>query len=359
MKNKKFVLFFLVTLVVIVAAGIVTKLRAPQTTIEKTLLFPGLADRINEVSRITVRGDEKSVELIKKDDDWLVASSANYPAIFNKVRAVAINLSQLKIVDEKTNKPVLYNRLGVEDPGQKNARSSLLTLYNDAGETLANVIVGIPRQSSGSKPGLYVRLPEEKTALLVEGQLDISAEDNQWYIRDLINIPEAVIKRVDISYPEGEVFSIFKDDRQQPDYETTDPTAEHTSVSKIIINRIAKGLEELRAEGVTSPEIFTFPDEVIRTTYTTFDGIITTIRLARVDGKAYARFSFSVDEELAAEADAAAAASEMAETEDIPPVSEVVANLSARIEGWIYRIPDFKYEAMTTNLDRLKQSADM
>ncbi|HKK15662.1 MAG TPA: DUF4340 domain-containing protein, partial [Gammaproteobacteria bacterium] len=254
MKNKKLVIFFLVTLAVIVTAGIVSSLRSPQSTVEKTLLFPGLSDKINQVSRITVSGDKKSVELVEEGGDWRVASSANYPAIFSKVRSVALNLSHMKIIDEKTSNPEFYDRLSVEDPNQKEARSLLLTLENNAGETLAKIIVGQPRQSSSSKPGLYVRLPGEKTALLVEGQLDISAEDTDWYIRDLIDIPSAVVKRVDITYPDGKTFGIFKENRQQPDFDTTDKSAEKSSASKIIINRISKGLEELRADGVKSPD---------------------------------------------------------------------------------------------------------
>lgn len=355
MKNKKLILFFLVTVAVIIAAGIVSKLRAPQSTIEKTLLFPGLADRINEVSRITISSSEKSVELVEEGGDWVVASSANYPAVFGKVRAVALNLSQLKIVDEKTDNPELYGRLGVEDPAQKDARSMLLTLYNDAGESMAEVIVGRPRQSSSSKPGLYVRLPGRQTALLVEGQVDISAEDYDWYIRELINIPSAVVKRVNIAYPNGETFGIFKETRQQPDFETTENDEKLSSAATIIINRIAKGLEELRADGVISRDDFTFPDTTTRTTYTTFDGIITRVKLAKIDDRAYAEFSFSIDEQLAEEADAATAASDAAKEQDIPPVKDVVANLSERIEGWIYQIPDFKYDALTTHLDKLKQ----
>lgn len=356
MKNRKFVIFFLVTMAVIIAAGIVSSLRSPQSTLEKTLLFPGLEGRINEVSRITVTGDNKSVELVEQDGKWLVASSSNYPAIFSKVRATVLNLSHLKIVDEKTSNPEFYDRLGVEDPDQKNARSLLLSVGNNAGETLAKIIVGQPRQSSSSKPGLYVRLPGEKTALLVEGRLDISAENTDWYIRELINMPSAVVKSVDISYPDGKTFGIFKKDRQQPDFDTTDADMEKKSASKIIINRIAKGLEELRADGVRSSADFSFPEDVTRTTFTTFDGIITNIKLAKVDDKPYASFSFSVDEKLAAEADAAMAASDAEAAKDTPSVKEVVSNLSERLEGWVYRIPDFKYEALTTNLDKLKKA---
>jgi hypothetical protein len=351
MKNKKLLIFFLITIAVIVAAGITARIRAPQSSIERELLFPGLADQINNVSKVTIQGNRNTVELLEQDKKWVVKNLDNYPANFNKVRATVINLSQFKIVDEKTDNPELYSRLSVEDPATEHSTSSLITLFNNSDQELISVIIGQQRLSSSSKPGLYIRKPDRKQALLVEGVLDISTTDVDWISRELFHIPSVQVKNVKIQYHDGNMFEINKATKEQPDFDIRGNSGDIPSASKIIINRIATGLEDMRADGVKAVNNFTFPEDSITTTVTTFNGMVVAVKLAQQSGHTYAHFNFSpaaeAPDEIKVRREAAGGGADAVNTE------ELIQQLST-LSNWVYQIPDFKYEALTSDPESIK-----
>ena len=352
MKSNKLVLFFLVTIIVVIAAYVAASKRAPQSSLEKTVLFPGLDRQINNVTKIVVSGQGKMVELVKDNGQWVLASSWHYPALVNKVRAAVINLSELKILDEKTDNPELYTRLGVEDPEQPDAASLLISLHDSNGNPLAELIVGQERLSSSSRPGLYVRKPGEHNALLVEGHLDLSASELDWFDRFLFDISASRIKSIDIIFPDGDTFGIFKEAKEQPDFKTTDTQAASESASKIIINRIATGFEEMRADGIMSAENFEFPEETVRTLASTFDGISIEARLAEIDGQTYGQFMVSGDPDFSGNTTNGQAETGL----EAPSPANEIAALSRKLSGWVYLIPDFKYEALTTTPESLREA---
>lgn len=361
MKSRKLIILLLVTLAVIIAAAITAKLRAPQSSIEKITLFPELASQINDVSRIVVKGNNQVVELKLMGQNWVISSSDNYPALFNKVRATVLNMADLKIVDEKTDNPDLYSHLGVEDPDVKDAQSLLITLYGSSNQERASLITGKPRQSSGSNPGLYVRKPDARTALLVEGVMDISADQTGWFERDLFDIPSDRVNKVTIHYPDGNEFEIFKDSPDQTDYTArgeSDTDIAAISAARIIHQRLANGLQEMRADGVIARDNFTFPEDMITTTVTTFDGLVITAKLANVDEKYYGNFSFTVAPEKLSNTSETAntePASENKPQNKEVDINELAASMNNALSGWVYQLPDFKYETLTTNLDSLKK----
>ena len=362
MKNRKLLILSLVTIIVILAASITAKWHAPETTITKEILFPELESRINDIAAITIKGSKNTVELKQQDELWVLASSDNYPALVNKVRATVINMAELKLLEEKTGNPDMYPRLGVEDPYNNDATSLLITLKTGTGEVTTSIIAGKPRQSAGSKPGLYVRFPDQARALLVEGMIDVSANDYDWFERNLFDIPSGFIKNATIKYADGNSFEIFKERKEEPDFQARGITLE-SSAAKIILTRIGRSMEEMRANGVQSLENFSFPEDAVTTTVTTFDGLIIIARVAKIDNKSYAHFTFAVDPSAQNEENKTAEASE--DTTDTlagltadfkpDPVQEA-KYLTETLSPWVYQIPDFKYEALTSNPGNLQRS---
>jgi hypothetical protein len=359
MKDRKLLLLTLVTLAVITAAAITAKLHAPQSTIAKQSLFPGLANQINDIVEISIRNDRQTVLLKKQGDNWVLESADNYPALFNKVRALVIHLADLKIEEEKTGDPDLYARLGVEDPASKDANSLLITLKSSGNEDVASIIAGKPRQSAGSKPGLYVRLPDQTRALLAEGMLDVSGNPADWFERSLFDIPSNYIKNVTIQNSDGKVFEIYKDQIEQPDFQSRGISGDN-SATKIILARIGRSMEEMRADGVQALDNFSFPEETATTTATTFDGLMITAKTARVDNKSYAHFTFAVDPSATREEESEDLTDTAAESaKDFKPDPQQEAHhLTETLSPWVYQIPDFKYEALTSNPGNLKKPTE-
>ena len=190
MKSNKLKIFALITIVVIVAAIMMNRHRAPTTSVQKQLLFPGLLEKVNDVSSLSLTKQKQSLTLSQIDTKWGIEQADNYPADFGKIRETVIAVAELMILAEKTSNADLYKRLGVEEPSIDGAGSQLLSLHDADGNSLAKLIVGNARHSKSSedKPGLYVRLPDTQTALLVEGRLDVSVDVTNWFKRELFSI---------------------------------------------------------------------------------------------------------------------------------------------------------------------------
>ncbi|NIN61113.1 MAG: DUF4340 domain-containing protein [Gammaproteobacteria bacterium] len=349
MKNKNLIILCAVTLTVIIAAAISSNLQSPREDFEKPILFPELANRINDVSKISIQGPGNTVRLQENNGKWFIASSDNYPAAFDKVRQTVLNMSALKLEEKKTDNPNYYAQLGVEDPGSIKASSHLVTLFDATGNTLASVIIGKARQSSGSSPGLYVRKSGDAQSLLVEGIMEVSSDAADWFDRQLFDIPLEEMKEIVIQYADGNTFEIYKETREQSDFKIRDKD-DVPSAAKIIVRRIASALEEMRANGVRAANNFEFStEESIKTIYKTFDGLIIESLLAKIDDRAYGLFSASHDP-----AQAVMPESDSTDAEELTEkINEYVDTLNDKLSGWVYEIPVFKYEAMTTNIDDL------
>ena len=127
MKSNKFLIFTLVTIAVIIAATMMSRHRAPTTTMEKQLLFPELLEKVNDVSTIELTKQDTSLSLLKHNNQWVIKQADNYPADFGKIRETVIAVAELMILAEKTSNADRYEKLGVEKPSADGANSLLLS----------------------------------------------------------------------------------------------------------------------------------------------------------------------------------------------------------------------------------------
>ena len=341
MKNKKLFIFSAITIILIIVAGIASRMHAPQVKREKELLLPELALRINDIAEITIKGNKRNVDLKKQNESWVIGNADNYPAVFEKVKDTVISLSALKIVAEKTDNPELYSELEVEGPDNPDSRSLLLTLKDATGQTISSIIIGAQKHSkaTGVKPGLYVRRPQEKQALLVEGSFYITDQVTDWLNQNIIDIPSSAIQEVRITHPDGDQLIMNKDAREDPEFNLQGDIKQEKSVFKIILNRISTALEEVRADGVVSADTFEFSDNATITVFKTFEGIIVTVKSEIIDEKPYAHISVTYDSTITTEQSA-----------DIENEAQI---LNSVLSDWVYQIPDFKYEDLTKKLENI------
>lgn len=353
MKNRKLFILSAITIVVIIAASITATLQAPQVKRNKNILLPELASRINDVTVISIKGNQHVLNLRKQNDIWVIENADNYPAIFEKVKDTVISLSTLMILAEKTDNPEFYSRLGVEDPGTNQSRSLLVTLKDNSESEISAIIIGAQRhsKSASSSPGLYVRRPNEAKALLVEGNLRITDNITDWFNRDILDIPSSMIREVSIQHTDGDLLRMMKKNREAPEFELQNYTEQKKSVFKIILNRISKALEELRANGVKSINQFKFPEDAVITQFNTFNGMIINVKSAKVDNKSYAHFSFDIDNSIIQDAD-----DNVEETQTTDRKTSVEAEVriyNSVLSEWVFEIPDFKYQDLTKRLDSI------
>ena len=351
MKRQQLLVLSAMTVVAIVAAGLFTHSRAPQTKIEKEILFPELAGKINDVAHIEIVSEDRIVILQKQDKRWVLQSADNYPAQFDKIKDTVISLSELKILATKTDNPELYPELGVEGLDTEGSASKLLTLSDQSGTILASLIVGKPRKSSAgkSRPNLYVRKPDAKNALLVEGYLQVKSHNTDWYERYVIHIPAARIQDVNILKSNGNHLKIKKPSEGETEFKLV---AGKTASPSVLLNKLATFFEDMRVDGVHKIDSFEFPNNATVTTFTTFNGLLITVKSILIDEKAFAHFSFSTltsKSESTKHTDTTGKEITSSDSGTLS-VEEESRLWNEFLSNWVYEIPDFKFETLDINV---------
>jgi len=337
-KNKLIVLS-LVTVCVIIAASVFVKLRAPQLEKDKPHFFPELAEKIESVNHISIKGYAESINLSRVDNIWVIDEFDAYPAIPEKVKSAVFGAADLKLNTKKTALSRLYHRLGVEGPDIEDTASLLLSLEDGENNKLIDVIIGKPRHSSASQssPGLYVRNADDEQSYLVDGVMEISAVKTDWIERTLFDIPAEAIKSVRIDHPDGDTFTLFKNEKGQEQFELQNIPYGKKIASELIIKRFGSILQDMQISGARSQEKFESPNKSISAQIVTFEGIIANITTFETDDIAYASFEFRFDDSLLVKDE---------EKNKVEDVKAFIGNLNARILNWWFEIPAFKYDVL-------------
>jgi Domain of unknown function (DUF4340) len=356
MKSNKLFIFAIITIVVIVAATLMSRHRAPTTTLQKQTLFPGLLEKVNNVDSLVLEKQGRALTLSQNASSWGIEQADNYPADFGKIRETVIAVADLQVLAEKTSNADLYKRLGVEDPILENSTSLRLSLLDANGNSLANLIVGNSRhsKSSSDKDGLYVRLPDSETALLVEGRLDVSVDVKEWFKRELFNIGSNRIQSVHIAHSDS---GSVKLDRNEDvgDFILHELPDDMEMQSDVIISRMGTILEDIFVDNIIKADKLAEAEQIIATIQT-FDGLSVTIVSAEIDGSNYSSFSFAANENISGENNVDVEDAEKQDNEETDPSeSEEAKSLNTIMSGWAYAIPDFKYELFVRKLDQLSR----
>jgi len=373
MKKNKLLPLFLLTVVVVVIAIVTARKQAPTVEREHTSLFPDLKTTINELNELSVQQGSKTLTLVNESGAWKIREADNHPALFSRIKQVAIAVSELRVLEEKTKDPQQYAMLGVEDPTADKAASRLLTLKGKAGKQLAALIVGknrISRAAAGNQ-GLYVRLPGQDQALLVAGDLDIGVATADWVDKNLVNIAADRIRQVDIV--RGDTRLSLRRDKADANLVPDQVPAGKRARSDYVAERMAGILDNITLDDVKAAAKVAFPADAVTTTVRTSDGLSAVITSAAIDSKDYAKFTF----QYTAPAQPEAAAVPVPETKPVagqpaqPPadgtkqaekpaapkldVAKEVADLNAKTAGWVYQIPSYKFDTFTRKLDDLTE----
>ena len=165
------------------------------------LMFPDLAQRLQQAAKIEVSHQGKTTVLDKQGDTWGLADRGGYPVQATKLRGMLTALTELRLVEPRTSDPAEYGRLGVEDPSAKDATSNLLVVLDGAGKPIVQLIIGHRRvRTQGDVPEqVYVRRPNEAQSWLAEGSLEVDADPQLWLDRDIMNIDHTRIATVKVT----------------------------------------------------------------------------------------------------------------------------------------------------------------
>jgi hypothetical protein len=300
-----------------------------QTTVAGgKLMFPDLAPKLLQVSRIEITHQGKPTVIEKRPDGgWGIASMHDYPVQEAKLRGMLTALTELRLAEPRTTDPAEFARLGLDDPDNAASTADLLRLVDADGKPVAALIVGHRRvRSQADVPEeVYVRRPDENQTWLAEGSLQVDADASLWLDRNVMNIAHDRVASVSV----GDQALTFG--RQDGKFVVTQP-ADHPRLEDYKVEDVARALELLTFQEVKADA--DAPGSAVgHAVFDTADGLAVTVTVYHADKDIWARFSASgASEKVKAEAD----------------------RINGRVGGWTYQIGAWKEKSLVPTMDDLK-----
>ncbi len=270
----------------------------------------------------------KTMAIVKHGDVWGLEERAGYIVQPTKLRGMLTALTELRLVEPRTNDPAEFKRLGLEDPSGTRAESNLLRVVDASGKPIVSLIVGHRRvRTQGNVPEqVFVRLPDDNQTWLAEGNLEVDADPQQWLDRDIMNIDHARIATVAITAGTN-TLDIARDGQKL----VLKTPADHPALDDYKLDDVDRGLELLTFQDVQTDK-GPVGDKVGQSVFTTDNGLAVTATVFKGDKDIWARFAVTGSDKAKDEAN----------------------KLNARLTGWTYQLGSWKQKALVPTLDDLK-----
>lgn len=373
MSRKHFSLLLIVTLAVAVVVLLLPGRTGHESGMARATFMPDLQAEVNALDWLRIRGpgDRVVATLQRSGDHWQVEEANGYRADWERLRGLLADLAQAEIVEPKTDNPAYYSRLGVEDVDAPDASGLEIEFAESTG--LPAVIVG--KRAEG-REGCYVRRADSAASALIDRNLELPATTADWLETDIVDIPDSEVVEVDIQHPDGERVVARKVSADDEHFQLEDMPEGREIRSAWTVDSLANALSSLTLEAVR-PQAELNWDGALQFAVVTADGLRVDASLIDVGNEAAADADGSdadaaapgeywirlqaglyqtaldraVQESVAGEPGDDMAA-ESGETVD---PAERARTINARVEGWAYRIPKYKFDAMNKNMaDLLK-----
>lgn len=362
MKGHHLSVLIVVAVTAIAAALWTSSIREPSGAFDTagTRLLPGLEDRLNDVSTVTLTGPGgvTIATLSRAGERWILAEKHGYRANVASLRELLLQLAQAELVEEKTSNPAYYSRLGVQDVESAEATGVLVEI---GGVDVPALIIG---DQAGSRQGVYVRRAGEAASWLASGDIYVADDTGQWLDKDVIDVNASRIAEVEIRHPDGASVRLAKSAFGQPNFEVDNIPAGRELERDNIANPIGSVIQSLRFDDVLPAEDARIDESsATRTTFRAFDGLEITATVFARDDKYYAQFSAAADAELARRYQPQPEAGEGEPPPPLPPAPDVSAvsaeaeEINRRLGGWVYEIPKFKYDYLARRMEDLLKDA--
>jgi len=329
------------TVVLVGLAAVVVNSRTPAPSPESTgggsgmakpaPLFDGLAGKVTNISRIVVKKGEQEAILVRDaaGKNWSVENKGGYPAKFDSIRPIVAGLAEASIIEPKTSKPDLYDRLEVEDPSKAGAKSTLITLQDENGNPMASLVLG-KRDYGGKapdpfsappegKPRHFVRRNGEAQSFLAETELEVQADPLSFVDKNAIELKNERVKSAIIVHPAvpapppepstpptpespipppaaaptpAETITVYRNAPETTKYELKELPPGRAPKDEYATSRIAQSLAYVTFDDVKPAAEFDWnsPDAV-KGTFECFDGTTIGFTLIGKDGKNWLKLS--------------------------------------------------------------------
>ncbi len=293
MSRKRFITLVLAALVALSGALYLSTQRNLPRDPHGTSLLPSMAGQLNTITALSVHRASATTTVHENDGRWTVAERGDYPADVSKLRKLLLDLTDAKIVEEKTSNPANFPIIGVEDPSLPGASGAEVSFTARDGKH--SVIVG---KTTGQ--GNFARRGGENASYSVEPGITFETEPRFWIDSRLLDIPTAGIKEIQVKPSTGAAYTVHRDtasanytlDGIPPGRKAVDSTSLAPSPT-LLSGLTADDVAPVSGVDFSKPEV---------ATVTMFDGSVITITGTSSGNKHWIQLLASKDEALNAKA---------------------------------------------------------
>ncbi len=338
MFKSKIIIIFFIALGISATAWKVSIDNKPQSEIMKTSLFPALIDSVNEITEVTIE-DRRFKSILKKIDGvWYLHNKDNYPATTSGIKQLALELSNLKILEAKTSSVEKYAKLGVNNLSVEGSQASQITVSTSE-KKLVSLLIGLSPKGA-KKAKRYIRLTDETAAQLVAGQITASTNPIEWLDPQIIDLDSKSIKRLTIDVPEEKKIVISKNTESEDFFTLQDIPESFEMKSKTIVSSIPAILIDLRLNDVISANAVTDLEPAQKTTVTTFSGLEILLTDYIWENKHYTVFEAYLGKDK----------------KELP--NSTIEKINNKVRGWAYEIPAYKRRMINRKFNDLIQAIE-
>jgi Domain of unknown function (DUF4340) len=287
-------------------------------------VLPLKQNDLNAVTRLRIfRGDGSHTTLTRDATRWLVAERG-YPADTGQVRKLLLDLSALRVEEQKTADPALYSKLGVEDPRGPQSGSTGLDIELNA-KTIS-LIVG---KTSGTG-AVFVRLAATPQSLLASPQLTPDADPRHWLDRAILDIAPDQIVEIDLKVAGGPDYVIKRSGAAGGSEYVVSPIPKGRELSDPSAPAAQAGaLAGLQLDDVRKAGTLAATASAI---FRTRDGLTLTIAGLQQGATRYLT---------------------VAATANAPAAQQRAQDLNSRLGGWEFEVPGYRYDSVFRPLEQL------
>lgn len=354
MSLKSFATLLVITIIAALAATWITIARHSGSGLrgDGTVMFPDLAERVNDVRTIKVTRADYTSTLESHDKDgkltWSLKELYGYPAPIEIVRAVAAGMAQLRQVEAKTARPRLYGRIHVNDPKAKGSKAALVELFDGKGAKMAELIVGLDKGGVLSVGDIYVRRPGEERAWLARGKVAVTDKQVGWLNQMFVEVDLPRVRETTLFVPGEKPLRVFKNGPDDRDF-TLEGLAKDRELKELFgAEDISRAIQNLAFEDVKrDSDVGIDYAATPRARHITFDGLIVEVWAKEVAGKLW----------VAVKARPDPAPRDRAKV-DKAKVAADVAKINGIAGGWAYTLNPFETKNLNKTMANITQPRD-
>ena len=282
--------------------------------------FTGLAARINETAKLSLKKDNATVTLVREGENWAVQERFGYKADSETVRAFLRGLAVSKRREPKTSNPDRFGKLGLGDD------STNVQVADDTGGILIDIKMGTRVDNGRSLT--FIFQPTDTRAWLVSALEAAPMDASAWLDKTLPVIAEPRIRSVKLN---GAVLSRALGEK---DYSVEGLSDTEKMAAAFRRAEPARTLASLSLEDVQKTANPLAPPTG-NVEVTTHDGLKVALILYDIDDATWVQLSASYDATLADQG----AAGQLPEAPADGAAEAVAFNDKTR--GWLFKLSGF------------------